>query len=150
MVVRPGFAPRRGVVAWRPVTRIGWTAIAIAAGVGLVVIVPAALVSGVVADRTGGWVVWLFLAIALSGFALSGVVAGHLRSDTPMVHGALGGAATFLGALVVGLVSAALRDRSLSVAALPVAALLAVTAGVAGSLLADVVDRRTSRRALRR
>lgn len=130
------------------VTRIDWTVIAIAAGVGLAVIVPGALASGVLADQAGGWVVWLFLGLVVAGFTLSGVVAGHLRSDTPMAHGALAGAGAFLGALAVGLASAALHDRSLSVAAIPLAALLAVTAGVAGSLLADVADRRAARRAL--
>jgi hypothetical protein len=128
------------------VARIDWTVIAIAAGVGLAVIVPGALASGVLADQAGSWVVWLFLGLVVVGFTLSGVVAGHLRSDTPMVHGALGAAVAFLGALAVGLVSAALHDRSLSVAAVPLAALLAVTAGVGGSLLADLVDRRAIRR----
>jgi hypothetical protein len=128
------------------VTRIDWTVVALAAGGGLVIIAPGALVSEMVAGRVGGWVVWPFLALVLTGFTVSGLVAGRLRDDTPMLHGALGAAFAFLAALVAGVVIAALRDRPLSLAAIPLTALLALTAGVAGSLLADLGRRRAVRR----
>lgn len=128
------------------VARIDLTAVATAAGVGLAVILAGAAVSGVLASRAGGLVVWLFLAVVVTGFASAGLVAGHLRSDTPMLHGALGAAAAYAIALLIGLVVAALRNRSINIVAVPLAALTAITAGVAGSLLADAVHRHTLRR----
>ena len=49
-------------------------------------------------------------------------------------------------ALIVGLLIAAVRDNSISLVAVPLAALVAVTAGVAGALLADALRRRGLRR----
>ena len=128
------------------VTRIDWMVVGLAAGAGLVLIVPGAALSALVADRTGDWAVWPFLALVLAGFGVSGAVAGGIRSDTPMVHGALGAAAAFAVALAVGLVAAVLRGRSISLAVVPLTLLLAVTAGVGGSLLVDLVHRRRLRR----
>lgn len=127
------------------VARIDLHAVMAAAGGGLAVILPGAALSGLLADRSGSWVVWPFLAIIVAGFLVTGLVAGRLRSDTPMLHGALGAASAFVVALVVGLVVAALRDRSISIVAVPLAALVAVTAGVGGGLLADVLHRRAGR-----
>lgn len=127
--------------------RIDWTAAATAAGAGLGVIVPGALASELVVGRAGSWLVWLFLAVILGGFGLSGLVAGRLRNDTPILHGVAGALIAFVVAATVGLVIAAVRDRSISIIALPLAALSAVTAGVAGSLLGDVLRRRSRRRA---
>ncbi|MEL6981534.1 MAG: hypothetical protein AAFO29_03835 [Actinomycetota bacterium] len=129
------------------VARIDWTAAATAAGAGLAVIVPGAVLSGLIVDRAGSWVVWLFLAVVVAGFGLVGLVAGRLRTDTPMLHGAAGALIAFVVAAAIGLALAAVRDRSISIIAVPLAALTAVTAGIAGSLLADVLHRRNRRRA---
>ncbi len=126
--------------------RIDWTAVGTAAGAGLALILAGAAVSAPLASRTGDWVVWPFLALVLLGFAAAGSLAGHLRPDTPMLHGALAAGGAFIGALAVGLVTAAVTDRSLSVAAVPVGALAAVTAGVGGGLLAELVGRRATLR----
>ncbi len=80
------------------------------------------------------------------GFGLAGLVAGRLRTDTPLAHGAAGAGAAFVVAAVIGLLLAAVRDQSIGLVALPVAALTAVTAGVGGALLADVLRRRGLRR----
>ena len=113
-----------------------------AAGVGLAIVLAGAALSAPVVGRAGGWEAWLFLAIALSGFALAGIVAGRLRDDTPVLHGALGAATAYLVALVVGLVIVSIADRAISLVAIPVGAVAAVTAGVAGALVADGVHRR--------
>lgn len=126
--------------------RIDWTATATAAGAGLAIIIPGAVVSELVVDRAGSWLVWVFLAVIASGFGLAGMVAGRLRTDTPMLHGAAGALLAFVVAGAVGLAVAALRDRSISIIALPLAALTAVTAGIAGALLADALHRRARRR----
>ncbi len=127
------------------VARIDGTAVMTAAGAGLAIILPGAALSGLAAARSGAWVVWLFLAIIFAGFATAGLVAGRLRTDTPVLHGAAGAAGAFVVAAIVGLLVAAFRDRSISVVAVPLAAVAAVTAGVAGALLADRLHRRSIR-----
>ncbi len=127
------------------VARIDGTAVMTAAGAGLAIILPGAALSGLVADRSGTWVVWLFLAVIFAGFATAGLVAGRLRNDTPVLHGAAGAGAAFVIAAIVGLLVAAFRDRSISVVAVPLAAVAAVTAGVGGALLADRLHRRSVR-----
>ena len=126
--------------------RIDWITVATGAGGGLAVILPGAALSQLVTSRTGGGIVWLFLAVILTGFGTTGFLAGHRRRDTPMLHGALAAIVAFAIALLVGMVAAALRDRSISIVAVPLAALAAITTGVGGSLLADGLHRRARRR----
>ena len=123
-------------------TRIDWNAVGTAAGGGLAIILVGAALSAPLADRAGGWMAWAFLAIALLGFALAGAVAGRLRNDTPLVHGAAGAGVTFLVALAIGLTIASITDRPIALAALPIGAAAAVTTGVAGALTADALHRR--------
>lgn len=118
--------------------------IAMAAGAGLVVIGLGAVSSEILAGRTGGWVVWPLLLVALGGFTVSGLVAGRLRPDTPIAHGAMAAAVAFAAALALGLLLASLRNRSVSLAVIPLTALIAVTLGVSGSLLADTTRRRAA------
>jgi len=127
------------------VARIDGTAVMTAAGAGLAIILPGAAISGLVADRSGAWVVWLFLAVIFAGFATAGLVAARLRTDTPILHGAAGAGGAFVVAAIIGLLVAALRDRSISVVAVPLAAVAAVTVGVGGALLADRLHRRSVR-----
>jgi hypothetical protein len=124
-------------VDWWVVTRIDWTVVRTAATGGLIVIVPGALLSGMLADRWAGWPLWVFLAVVLGGFGVAGFVAGRLRRDTPILHGALASVAACAVALAIGLVLASSRGQGIGWAAAPVTAVLAVTAGVAGSLLGD-------------
>lgn len=108
-------------------------------------IIPAAFLSSVVfQDGAAGWV-WLFLVLILIGFTVAGYVAGRLRPDTPMLHGALGGLLAFVVAQVFGLVVTLSQGESVVWIAIPLTALLAVCLGVAGSLLSDLVHRRTAR-----
>lgn len=128
------------------VTRIDYATVTIAAGGGLAVILPGAALSALVAARSDGASVWLSLAVIVAGFTVAGLVAGRRRNDTPILHGALGAGAAFVIALTVGLTIAAFRDRSISVVAIPIGALAAITAGVGGSLVADLTRRRSMRR----
>lgn len=123
-------------------TRIDWTVVRTAATGGLIVIVPGALVSGLLAERWTGWPLWLFLAVTIIGFAAAGFVAGRLRDDTPILHGFLSAALTFAVALMIGLALASARGQHVSWITAPVTAVLAVTAGVAGALIGDRIHRR--------
>ena len=127
-------------------TRIDWTVVRTAATGGLIVIVPGALVSGLVAERWPGWPLWLFLAVVVCGFAAAGFVAGRLRDDTPILHGSLAAALAFAVALAIGLGLASSRGQHVNWMAAPVTAVLAVTVGVAGALVGDRLHRSHRRR----
>ncbi len=126
--------------------RIDWAVVRTAAIGGTAVIAAGALLSGILRDQDGAWARWLLLIVALAGFAVAGVLAGHRRRDTPVLHGAIGAGLTFLVALAIGVAVTTIDDRSIEPSALPVTAVAAVTAGVAGALAADASSRRVERR----
>jgi CHASE2 domain-containing sensor protein len=128
------------------VKRIDWTIVRTGATAGLLVVVPAAIIANraLGGRASNGWV-WLFLLVVMAGFGLSGVVAGRLRSDTPMLHGALAAALACVVTQVFGLIVAVSGDGSVSLLVAPLALLLAVSAGVAGSLAGDRFSRRRRR-----
>ncbi|MEM9561409.1 MAG: hypothetical protein AAGA93_02260 [Actinomycetota bacterium] len=126
--------------------RIDWAAIRTAAIGGSAVIVAGALLSAVLRNRDAGWVSWLLLLVAIAGFGFAGLLAGRRRRDTPVLHGAIGAGLTFVVAVLIGVAVTTVDDRSIQPSALPVSAVAAVTAGVAGALLADASARRLERR----
>lgn len=95
-------------------------------------------------DGAQGWS-WLFFFVILAGFTFAGYIAGRLRPDTPLAHGATAAFATFVVAQVFGLVTTVVRDDRISVVAILLAALLALSMGVAGSMISDRVHRRAAR-----
>ena len=113
---------------------------------GLLILLPfAAVASLVFPDDAGtGWR-WLFLILALGAFTTAGFVAGGRRRDIPMVHGSLAAFATFLVAQLVGVVVLVAQGEDVSLVAVVVGAIVAVTCGVAGALAADWRARRRSR-----
>ncbi len=127
-------------------TQVDWTIVRTAASAGLLLLVPGALVAGRVADgrSVGGWA-WLFLALVIAGFTLCGLVAGRLRSDTPMLHGALGAAVAFVFAQLFGTVVNLAGGGSVDWAAIVLTAPVALAAGVGGALLGDRLHRRSLR-----
>lgn len=128
-------------------TRIDGTAVGLAALVGTVVLLVGAGVSAALDSSLSRGSSWLYLAWALVGFTAAGVAAGRIRTDTPVLHGILGG----LGAAGVVLVFwtlvrfRELPDGDVVVQTLPITALLAATGGAAGGLLADALRRRSQR-----
>ena len=134
------------------VPHVHWTVIRLAVAVGLSVVIPAALVAQVLADEheeSSGWVL-LFFVVTVLGFVLAGFVAGRLRSDTPLSHGATAGAVTWAAVQVFGTVRRVVADESVSWLGIVFAGMLAVTAGVAGGAFGDWFRRRIEPRIARR
>lgn len=127
-------------------SRFDWTIVRTAATGGLIIIVPGAFIAAQLFDgsRPQGWA-WLFLALILGGFAVAGFIAGRLRSDTPMAHGALSALVAFVVAQGFGIVVTLNRGGSISWISIPLTALLAVSMGVAGALVSDRFHRRATR-----
>lgn len=124
---------------------LDWTVIRTAATGGLLVIIPGAFVSSVLLNNDATGLSWLFLCIVFVGFGVAGFVGGRLRPDTPMLHGALGGLLAFVVTQVFGLMTVLSRGGSVVWIAIPLTALLAISLGVGGALLSDIMHRRTVR-----
>ncbi len=124
---------------------LDWTIVRTAATGGLIIIVPGAFLAALLlTDDSAAWA-WPFLALVLVGFAVAGFVAGRLRDDTPMLHGAVSALLAFVVAQAFGIATTASRGGSISWAAIPLTAILAVSMGVAGSLVSDQIRRRRTR-----
>lgn len=129
---------------------VDWTVVRNAAVVGLVVLLPAALVASVaLGDDPARWWTWLFLAVSLLAFTVAGFLAGGRRQDVPMIHGGLAAVATFAVAQLLGSGLRLARDEEVSIVAAVVGLLLALTCGVGGALGADWFHRRRRRALLR-
>lgn len=126
---------------------LDWTIVRTAATGGLILIVPGAFIAALLpTDGSSIWV-WPFLALVLIGFGVAGYVAGRLRDDTPMLHGAVSALVAFVVAQLFGLAAIASRGGSISWAAIPLTAVLAASMGVTGALVSDQVRRRRTRMA---
>ncbi len=126
---------------------IDWTIVRTAATGGLIIIVPGAFLSRLAFDDGPAAAAWFFLVLVLLGFAAAGVIAGRLRQDTPLLHGAVSALLAFVVAQVFGIVSTLARGDSISWIVIPLTALLAAAMGVAGGLASDVIHRRMTRAA---
>lgn len=124
---------------------LDWTVIRTAATGGLLVLVPGALGATVLFKDPPAALTWLFVGLVLGGFTVAGYVAGRLRPDTPMLHGAISGLLAFLVAQLFGLVVLLANGDRIVWVAVPLTALLSASFGVAGALLSDLVHRRTIR-----
>ncbi len=116
-------------------------AVGVGTAVALAVSVPAALVAQALdaAGRVDDDSSWLFVAAAvvLGGLVGGGYVAGARRPDAPIANGAAAGLAAYLVVQTVAAVRLLARGDDVTWIAVPVLALLAVAAGMAGGLLAD-------------
>ena len=78
----------------RAVVTIDWDVIKQAALAGLFVLVPAIVVLTLVLDENSASIwIYIFGLILVFGFMTAGYGAGRIRSDTPMIHGAIAGLA---------------------------------------------------------
>jgi hypothetical protein len=121
------------------VSTINWaivrTSVLAGAAVTALAVVSSATLAALGAGATGR--LWLFAALIVAAFAVTGVAAGRPRPPTPVLHGGISALLVCGGALLVGVIAASLRSEPISWAAVPVAALLALTTGVAGAILGD-------------
>ena len=119
-----------------------------AATAGLLVVIPAAVLAEVLVGRPaeGSALSLLFFTVTLLGFVIAGFAAGRLRSDTPMAHGAAAAGVTWAVVQVFGTARRLLGGEDVSWVAIAFAAMLAVSAGIAGGAGADWFRRRVERR----
>ncbi len=130
------------------VRRFDWTVIRSSATVGLLIVVPAAVISDLLFDRTDAlWLSLLFAIATLLGFMAAGYAAGRQRTDIPMSHGAMAALVCYAVVQVFGTIKRLLAGEEVNVLAYPFIAMIALTCGLAGALLADWHVRRTRRTA---
>ncbi len=122
------------------------TVLRTAATAGLILIIPAALISRLLLGENAAqlWS-WLFFALLLSGFVVAGAVAARLRTDTPMLHGVAAALLAFVVAQVFGVIASLASGNTISIPAMIVSAILAAFAGACGALGQDWLRRRNLR-----
>ena len=128
------------------VPNLDWAVIRSASLSGLLIIVPAAVVSALSFDETSSsnWAI-LFGFMILIGFVVAGYLAGAKRSDTPMMHGAAAALACYVVVQLFGLLRRLAAGDDINLLSYPVTALFAATFGVAGGVFADWNRRRQLR-----
>ncbi|MCP3987507.1 MAG: hypothetical protein GY724_00400 [Actinomycetia bacterium] len=128
------------------ISSIGWPVVFSSGFVGLVILVPAAGLAWVLVDNPDRPQTWAFLVVALLAFTAAGFVAGRRRRDIPMIHGGLAALGTFVVAQLIGMGVQLAGGYGISLAAVVMGALLAVSCGVWGALGADWLARVRGRR----
>lgn len=126
--------------------KIDWLTIRTSATAGLIIIIPAAVLSAVLVGEGGsrGWSI-LFILIILLGFFIAGFGAGRLRDDTPMMHGSLAAMTCSVVVQVFGAIRRLAAGDPISPIQYPLILMIAASVGVAGALFADWSARKTAR-----
>jgi hypothetical protein len=128
------------------VVAIDWVVIRTAALAGLFVLVPAIVVLTLVLDDSSStlWI-YLFGLLAVFGFLTAGYGAGRIRSDTPMIHGAIAGLACYVAIQLFGVIFRLIRGDSINPLQYPFLAMLSAALGASGGLFADWYRRKGDR-----
>lgn len=128
------------------VVAIDWVVIKSAALAGLFVLVPAIVVLTLVLDDTSASIwIYIFGLILVFGFLTAGYGAGRIRSDTPLIHGAIAGFACYVAIQLFGVISRLLRGDSINPWQYPFLAMFAASLGACGALFADWYRRKDAR-----
>ncbi len=117
--------------------RIAWRTVALGAGVALTVL--ALTIAGVaLADIEAGsnWV-FLFYAVGLGGLAAGAWRAASRRPDAALAHGLLAALAAYALLAVVAVALRLVLDRGVDAVALTFNALMAGSAGILGTMIAE-------------
>ena len=121
--------------------RVDWRAVVTGAGLALVVIVLTMVLVEAVGAPVGipprphsGFV---FFLLALAGLAAGGWLAATRRPDAPIAHGLLAALLAYAAVAAFGLVLRVTLDRGPDPVALAFNALMAASAGILGTLLAE-------------
>jgi predicted permease len=110
--------------------------------VGALVVLPAAFLNNAAAPDEGSgddasWVVFLAFLLILGGLALAGFVAGRAQPNTPLLHGAVAAALTYVVIQGAFAVRRAIVDEPVSWLGIVFLTLLAASCGMGGGLLAS-------------
>ncbi len=126
--------------------KIDWLTIRTSATAGLIIIIPAAVLSAVLVGENGspGWSI-LFVFAILLGFFIAGFGAGRLRDDTPMMHGSLAAMACYVVVQIFGSIRRLAVGDPINPISYPLILMIAATVGIAGALFADWSARKTDR-----
>jgi len=128
------------------VVTIDWDVIKQAALAGLFVLVPAIVVLTLVLDENSASIwIYIFGLILVFGFMTAGYGAGRIRSDTPMIHGAIAGLACYVAIQLFGVVSRLIRGDSINPWQYPFLAIFSAALGASGALFADWYRRKDAR-----
>jgi hypothetical protein len=123
------------------VGRISWGSVRAGAALSLAVILVTMVLfelvdASVGIGRGSNWV-FLFYALALIGLVAGGRRAARRRPDAPLLHGVLAVLAAYAVVAVIGLVLRVTTDRDIDPVALAFNALMAASAGILGTVLAE-------------
>jgi hypothetical protein len=123
------------------VGRISWGSVRAGAALSLAVILVTMVLfelvdASVGIGRGSNWV-FLFYALALIGLVAGGRRAARRRPDAPLLHGVLAVLAAYGVVAVIGLVLRVTTDRDIDPVALAFNALMAASAGILGTVLAE-------------
>lgn len=130
----------------RSVPNLDWSLVGAAAARGLVIIVPAAIISALMFDEgNDSNLAFLFGFVVMIGFVVAGYSAGGRRSDTPMMHGAAAALACYVIVQLFGFLRRLASGDDINLLRYPMLALFAATFGVAGGVFADWNRRRQLR-----
>lgn len=125
---------------------IDWVVIRSAALAGLMVLVPAIVVLTLVLDESSASIwIYIFGLLLVFGFLTAGYGAGRVRSDTPMIHGAIAGLSCYAAIQLFGVVSRVLRGESVNPWQYPFLAIFSASLGASGALFADWYRRKDAR-----
>ncbi len=126
--------------------KIDWLTIRTSATAGLIIIIPAAVLSVIFVGENGssGWSI-LFVVAILLGFFIAGFGAGRLRDDTPMMHGSLAAMACYVVVQIFGAVRRLATGDPINLISYPLVLMIAATVGIAGALFADWSARKMAR-----
>ncbi len=127
--------------------KLDWSVIGTAVLSGLVVVVPAAVVSQLfVSEESTSALAYVFLIVIMFGFATCGYAAARLKSTTPMMHGAVAALLTYVIVQGVGIVTSIIRGNDINPIGYPLLAGLAASCGLLGALFGDWYRRRLTYR----
>ena len=117
--------------------RLGWRTVATGAGVAVVGLVITVAAVGITRVNGGSNWVFLFYAIALLGLAAGARYAASRRPDAALIHGLLAALVAYTAFALVAVVARLILDRGIDVVALTFNALLAGSAGIVGTMIAE-------------
>lgn len=113
------------------------TGAALSLAVIVVTIAVVAVVDAAVGIPAGSDWVFLFYGVALAGLVAGGWRAARRRPDAPLLHGVLAVLVAYAVVSVIALVVRLATDRDLDPVAFAFNALMAASAGILGTVLAE-------------